>query len=131
MLSASSIKDWMTRCSTKSRMSQKPCMGCFKEFCGRSYKIKKRRLQTLSVEFESLLIKENELITNYLNQALVVANQMQQLGEKLTDVKVVENILRSLNAKFNHVVIVIEETKGIESMSNNELNGFVLLMKKE
>ncbi|KAL0334640.1 UNVERIFIED_CONTAM: Copia protein [Sesamum radiatum] len=48
---------------------------------------------------------------------------MKRLGEKLTDVRVVEKVLRSLNAKFNHVVVAIEEAKDIESMSIDELNG--------
>ncbi|KAL0430206.1 UNVERIFIED_CONTAM: hypothetical protein Sradi_0646600 [Sesamum radiatum] len=53
----------------------------------------------------------------------MVVNQMKRLGEKLTDVRVVEKVLRSLNAKFNHVVVAIEEAKDIESMSIDELNG--------
>ncbi|KAL0404276.1 UNVERIFIED_CONTAM: Retrovirus-related Pol polyprotein from transposon RE1 [Sesamum radiatum] len=89
-------------------------------------KVKEVRLQTLRIGFESLLMKENEFISNYFTRILVVVNQMKQLGEKLTDVRVVEKILCSLNAKFNHMVVAIEEAKNIESMSIDELNGLLI-----
>ncbi|KAL0325502.1 UNVERIFIED_CONTAM: hypothetical protein Sradi_5119500 [Sesamum radiatum] len=85
-------------------------------------KVKKVRLQTLRAEFESLLMKENESLTDYFTRVLVVVNQMKQLGEKLMGVKIVEKILHLLNATFNYVVVAIEEAKDIECMSIDELN---------
>ena len=48
-------------------------------------------------------------------------NQMKRLREKLEDI--VEKILHSLNSKFNSVVVAIEESKDLETMSINQLNG--------
>jgi hypothetical protein len=50
-------------------------------------------------------------------------NEMKRNGEKLKDVCVMEKILQSLKLKFEHVVIAIEESKDLETISAKELLG--------
>ncbi|CAN6715858.1 unnamed protein product [Malus baccata var. baccata] len=75
--------------------------------------VKKIRLQVLRGEFESLQMKG----------VLAVSNQLKRNGEKLEDVRIMEKILRSLDPKFEHIVVTIEETKNLEEISIEQLMG--------
>ena len=83
----------------------------------RDEKVKRIRLQKLRVEFEVIRMKEFKNVVDYVSCILVIVNQMKQNGEKLDDVRVVEKILHSILPKFEHIIIAIEETKDISTLS--------------
>ena len=48
---------------------------------------------------------------------------MRNCGEQMTDQSIVEKVLRTLLPKFDHIVVVIEEVRDIETLELEELQG--------
>ncbi|XP_051113706.1 uncharacterized protein LOC127239547 [Andrographis paniculata] len=84
--------------------------------------VKKLRLQSLRAEFENMEMKDNEKIGDYFTRANSLVNQMASNGEVETQ-RIVEKILLSLQSKFDHVVVAIEESQDLSSMALESLQG--------
>nr|XP_009771840.1 PREDICTED: uncharacterized protein LOC104222310 [Nicotiana sylvestris] len=66
------------------------------------------------------------LIHQYLDDAIfekAIVNQIRRYGEDIEDVRVVENILRILIPKFDFVVCFMEESKDLDTMMVEQLEG--------
>ncbi|KAA0046158.1 gag-pol polyprotein [Cucumis melo var. makuwa] len=76
-------------------------------------KVKISRLQILTSHFEVLQMTEEETIVEFNVRVLDIANESDTLGEKMSDSKLVQKVLRSLPSKFNMKVTAIEEANDL------------------
>ncbi|XP_019432821.1 PREDICTED: uncharacterized protein LOC109339761 [Lupinus angustifolius] len=84
-------------------------------------KVKKVKLQTLRREYELLQMRDGDTIADYFTKIRSLTNLMKECGEVMRDQLVVEKVLRTLNPKFDHVVVAIEESKDLEVFKIEEL----------
>ncbi|PNX78407.1 F-box protein [Trifolium pratense] len=84
-------------------------------------KVKKVKLQALRRQYESLVMEEDQKVSDFFSKLLAIVNQMQNCGETISDEMVVEKVLRSLTVSFDNVVIAIEYVKDTATMKIEEL----------
>ena len=97
-----------------------------KKFQG-STKAKRQQLQVLRIEFEILRMKTSETISDFFSRTMVIVNKMRVHGAKIENVTVVEKNFQSLTPKFNYGVCSIEESKDLDILSIDELQGSLLV----
>ncbi|KAK2967493.1 hypothetical protein RJ640_010134 [Escallonia rubra] len=93
-----------------------------KEFQGSS-KVITVKLQSLRRDFETLFMRNNESVQDFLSRVTAIVSQMKSYGEQITDEIVVAKVLRSLTPTFDHVVAAIEESKDLTVYAFDELMG--------
>ncbi|KAH9780410.1 hypothetical protein KPL71_008072 [Citrus sinensis] len=76
-------------------------------------------------------MKIGESVTNYFSSVMLVANDMRNIGEDMSDMKIIEKILRTLTEKFNYIVCSIEESKDIDQLSMDELQSSLLVHEQK
>lgn len=70
-------------------------------------KVKEAKLHNLRAQFESLNMKEEEKIVDYLQRVDETANAIRGLGEDIPDEVIVKKVLRSLISKYDTKVSTI------------------------
>ncbi|CAJ2647891.1 unnamed protein product [Trifolium pratense] len=84
-------------------------------------KVKKVKLQSLRRQYELLGMLDKESIGEYFTRLQTLVNSMKNYGEVISDVQIIEKVLRTLNPEYDHIVVAIEESKDLSTMSVNEL----------
>jgi len=83
--------------------------------------VKFAKLQMLISRFEEIKMLENETFGEFYTRINNLRNSMVSLGKKVSDAKLIKNILRSLPKHFKIKVTSIEESKDLDSMKIEEL----------
>jgi hypothetical protein len=94
-------------------------------------RVQRAQLQILRRNFEVLEMKLGESVTDYFGKVILVANDMRNLGENMSDVKIVEMILCTLTKKYNYIICSIEELKDINHLSMDELQSSLLVHEQK
>ncbi|CAL1407835.1 unnamed protein product [Linum trigynum] len=81
------------------------------------------KCQNLWRDFDNLSMKEIESIKDFHSRAAEIVNKIRATNDIMEKRKIVERILRSLSPKFEHIVVVIEETKDLSKLPMTELMG--------
>ncbi|XP_021755280.1 uncharacterized protein LOC110720551 [Chenopodium quinoa] len=89
----------------------------------RDSKVRSIKFQSLRRDFENLKMKDNELVKDYFSKIIKIVNQMKSYGEEISNEKIVQKILVSLNDNFYDIVTIIEETKDLSNLTIEQLMG--------
>ncbi|GAA0155647.1 hypothetical protein LIER_13333 [Lithospermum erythrorhizon] len=103
------------------RSTSKIIWESLKKKYGGNAKIKKSMLNALRREFELLEMKKGETVDSYFGRVNTMSNKLRSNGDNISDLKIVEKILRTMSEEFTYVVISIEESNDIDNMSEDEL----------
>jgi hypothetical protein len=77
----------------------------------------------LIFKFEEIKMLEEETFGEFYPKISDLRNSMVSLGRSISDVKLIQKILRSLLERFRIKVATIEESKDLEEMKIKELVG--------
>ena len=72
------------------------------------------KLQTLRHMFETLQMKNNEMVQSFILSVVEVVNQMRDFGDTIAEHTMATKELRSLTPRFDHIVAAIEESKDLK-----------------
>ncbi|XP_022925452.1 disease resistance protein RGA2-like [Cucurbita moschata] len=72
-------------------------------------------------DFKLQKMKESELVKEYFDRLLSVANKVRLLGYVLGDSKIVEKLLVTVLEKFKAIITTLENTKDLSNISLTEL----------
>ncbi|XP_024179138.1 uncharacterized protein LOC112185163 [Rosa chinensis] len=92
------------------------------EFKG-SEKVRAVKLQSLRRDFEYTRMNETELLNDYSTRLTDIVNQIKTYGEPVTEKRVVQKILMSLNRKYDAIICIIEETRDMETLGVQDVMG--------
>ena len=83
--------------------------------------VKQIKLKSYIRKYEIMQMEEDQKVSNYFSKMTEIVNLMKNRGENISDQMVVEKVLRSLNPKFDFIVVAIQKAKDVKSMKIEKL----------
>ncbi|XP_050914572.1 uncharacterized protein LOC127129430 [Lathyrus oleraceus] len=71
--------------------------------------------------YKLLQMEEKETVNDYVTRVTRLVNQMKSCGEAVSEQNIVSKVLRSLTPRFDNIVVAIEESKDLNTMTKDEL----------
>ena len=85
--------------------------------------VKDSKLQRLTISFEEIKMEEDESFDEFYAKLKDIVNLSFNLGETISEPKIVRKVLRSLPERFHAKITAIEELKDIDKIPLIELVG--------
>ena len=85
--------------------------------------VKDLKLQRLTMSFEEIKMDEDESFNEFYAKLKDIVNSAFNLGETISEPKIVRKMLRSLPKRFHAKITAIEESKDIDQIPLTELVG--------
>nr|GEZ78439.1 hypothetical protein [Tanacetum cinerariifolium] len=86
-------------------------------------RVKTAKVQTLKAEFETLSMKDTEIIDDFGMKVNNIVSNIPALGEKVEEAYVVKKLLRAVSSKFLQIASTIEQFADLDNMTVEEVIG--------
>lgn len=95
----------------------KGALEAIKMMCQGAERVRKAKLQTLKIEFETLGMKETETLDEFCLRLSGLVTNIRALRERVEESYVVKKLLRAVRARFLQIMSAIEQFWKIEEIS--------------
>ncbi|GJQ90741.1 hypothetical protein Tco_0001880 [Tanacetum coccineum] len=85
--------------------------------------VKTAKVQTLKAEFETLGMKDTEIIDDFALEVNIIVSNIRALGEKVEEAYVVKKLLRVVPSKFLQIAYTIEQFADLDNITVEEVIG--------
>nr|GEV43536.1 hypothetical protein [Tanacetum cinerariifolium] len=84
-------------------------------------RVKTAKVQTLKAKFETLSMKDTEIIDDFTMKLNNIVSNIRSLGERVEDAYVVKKLLRAVPSKFLQIASTIEQFTDLDNMTVEEV----------
>ncbi|GJV34844.1 hypothetical protein Tco_1407321 [Tanacetum coccineum] len=86
-------------------------------------RVKNTKVQTLKAEFETLGMKDREIIDDFAMKVNNIVSNIRALGEKVEEAYVVKKLFRVVPSKFLQIASTIEQFSNLDNITVEEVIG--------